>query len=276
MSSHRCSPKHRTSLLVLALLASTSACSDTASHTIGIAGSEAVRSDGPALADGWTITFDSVLVVVHHPALIEQTDDDPAWVRRLGVTVWDLAQPFEGDATSFSIYEAGLRASTYDGFDFRVAPPSAESGYAAEAGNVDADTLAAVVDADLALRVVGSASDGMQTIAFDWSFSTDTLRRCALELELGADAEGETTIELAAERLFATSAGDAPTIGFAAIAAADADADGSVTLDELAAAPAPNGSGAADLLAFVVEQSRNVGGVAGASGCEIVDVSSED
>lgn len=275
MSSHRCSPKH-SSLLALALLASTAACSDTASHAIGIAGSEAVRSDGPALADGWTISFDSVLVVVHHPALIEQTDDDPAWVRRLGVTVWDLAQPFEGDATSFSIYEAGLRASSYDGFDFRIAPPSAEAGYAAEAGNVDQATLDAVVEADLALRVVGSASDGTQTIAFDWSFSTDTLRRCAIELELGADAEGETTIELAGERLFATSAGDAPTIGFAAIAAADADGDAAVTLDELGAAPAPNGSGAADLLTFVVEQSRNLAGVAGASGCEIVDGESED
>lgn len=274
MSSHRCSPK-LSSLLAFALLASTAACSDTASHAIGIAGSEAVRTDGPALADGWTIQFDSVLVVVHHPALIEQTDDDPAWVRRLGVTVWDLALPFEGDATNFSIYEAGLRASTYDGFDFRIAPPSAEPGYAAAAGNVDDATLAAVVEADLALRVVGSASDGTQTIAFDWSFSTDTLRRCAIELELAADAPGETTIEVAAELLFASSAGDAPVIGFAAIAAADADGDGTVTLDELGAAPAPNGSGAADLLAFVVERSRSLGGVAGASSCEIIDASSE-
>jgi hypothetical protein len=276
VSSHRCSFKHRPLLLALPLLVVTAACSDTASHAIGIAGSEAVRSDGPMLADGWTIQFDSVIVVVHHPALIEQTADDPAWVRRLGVTVWDVAQPFEADASSFAIYEAGLRASSYDGFDFRIAPPSAESGYAAAAGNVDDDTLAAVVESDLALRVVGSASDGMQTIAFDWSFSTDTLRRCTIELELGAEAEGETTIELAAELLFASSAGDAPTIGFAAIAAADGDGDGTVTLDELAAAPAPNGSGAADLLAFVVQQSRVLGTVAGGSGCEIVSDSSDE
>lgn len=245
-------------------------CSDTAYHAIGVVGSEAVRSDGPALADGWTVTFDQVLVVLHHPALIEQTNDDPAWVRRLGVTVWDLAAALEGDAESFEIYDAGLRASSYDGFEFRVAPPSIEAGYAAEPGNVDAAIVDAMVEADTALRVVGSASDGTTTITFDWSFSTDTLRRCAIELELGADAEGGSTIEIAAERLFASTAGDAPTLGFAAIAAADANADGAVTLDELGAAGAPNGSGAADLLVFVTEQSRHVGSVVGGSDCEIV------
>ncbi|MFV8755543.1 hypothetical protein ACNOYE_33760 [Nannocystaceae bacterium ST9] len=271
------SPRSLVFLALIGLAGPALACSETASHTIGIVGDAAVREGAPAFADGWTVQFEQFVVVVHHPALIEQTNDDPAWVRRLGVTVWDVAAELEPDTESFEIYSAGLRASKYDGFDFRIAPASA-AGYPAEAGNVEASVVDAMVEDDLAIHVVGSATDGTSTIAFDWAFTTDTLYRCGIDIELAGEEEGSSVIEIAGERLFATGLGAAaPTLAFAAIADADANADGTVTLDELGAVSLAsagydaNGEAVEDLGAFVAALSRSVGGVVDSSGCEIVE-----
>jgi hypothetical protein len=254
-------------------------CSDTASHTIGVVGNAEIRTGLPveSFVDGWSVTFEQFIVVVHHPALIEQTDDDPAWVRRLGVTVWDVAADPEPGTESFEIYAAGLRATRYDGFDFQVAPPSA-SGYAAEAGNVERDIVDAMVEADTAIRVVGTATKDGQTLAFDWSFTTDTLYRCAIDIELGAAEEGSSVIEILGGRLFANGLGDAtPTYAFDAIAAADANGDAVITLAELeavtvaAAGYDPGGEDVQDLGEFVRAQSRSIGDVVDASGCEVVE-----
>jgi hypothetical protein len=263
----------------LSLVVTLAGCSDTASHSIGVVGNADVRTGLPAtsFADGWAVTFEQFIVVVHHPALIEQTNDDPAWVRRLGVTVWDVAADPEPGETSFEIYAAGLRATTYDGFDFQIAPPSA-SGYAAEAGNVESDVVDAMVENDVAIRVVGTATMGGQTLAFDWSFDTDTLYRCAIDLELGAEEEGNSVIEIAGGRLFGNQLGDeTPTFEFGPIAAADANADGTITLEELDAAALEGtgydaaGQDVQDLGAFVRALSRSIGSVIDASSCEIVE-----
>lgn len=255
-------------------------CGETASHTIGIVGDAGVRNGLPADAfvDGWSVQFEQFIVVVHHPALIEHTEGkDAAWVRRLGVTVWDVvADPELGDS-SFEIELAGLRAASYDGFDFQIAPPSA-AGYPAEAGNVEAEIVEAMVEDDLAIRVVGTATNGGQTIAFDWSFTTDTLYRCAIDIEIGAAEVGSSVIEILGGRLFGNELGDAtPTYEFNAIAAADANVDGVVTLEELDAVALgstgydPSGEDVEDLGGFVRALSGGIGSVVGGSGCEIIE-----
>lgn len=263
---------------LIVLVGSALGCSDTASHTIGVVGNAEIRTGLPAasFSDGWSVTFDQFIVVIHHPALIEQTNDDPAWVRRLGVTVWDVAAEPEADGESFEIYKAGLRASRYDGFDFQIAPPSA-SDYPAKPGNVESDIVDAMVEDDIAIRMVGTASLAGETLSFDWSFTTDTLYRCAIDLELGAAEEGTSVIEIGGGRVFANVLGDAtPAYEFAAIAAADADGDGIVTLTELDAVALPGsydpaGEDVQDLGGFVRAQSRSIGGVIDASECEIIE-----
>ena len=254
--------------LLIASLGLASGCSDRGIHSLAVEGNDAVRSgiDG-ASTDGWTITFDSFVVVVHNPGLIEQIDDKPVWVREAGVTVWDVTQDL-GDEDAL---DRQIRATLYDGVDFRIAPASA-SGYEAAAGNVDADAVSDAVDGDWSVHVVGSATDGMATVAFDWSFDSNTFYRCRLEgedgLELVADADETTVIEIQGEALFRAESGNADAaLGFAAIAAADGDGDGTVTNDELDAA------GLADTMA---ELSKELGGVRGVGACPEYEAPADD
>ncbi len=233
------------------------ACSDRGTHTLAIEGSEAVTA-GLATDDGWTISVTELHVVVHDPGLIERTDNLPTWVREYGVTVWDATMAVEeGDEISRRI-----RSTRYDGADFRVAPASA-SGYDAVAGNVDDAVVDAAVEGDWSIHLIGSASDSMQTIEFDWAFATDSFYRCKFEgdeaLVLGAEGEEATVIEILGEALFTNDAGES---SFAAIAAADGDADGMVTQAELESA---------GLWDALESASMRVGGIRGAGACPLVE-----
>lgn len=263
----------RTSL-ALALLAPALGCSDIGDHAIDIVGDAAVRegisTDG--FVDGWAVTFDRFVVVVHDPALIEDLEGKPAWVRELGVTVWDVAQdPSEGEA--FELASRKIRASDYDAFDFYIAPPG--GGYPTEAGNVEDADVDVMVDNGWSIHVVGTATDGTQTVGFDFGFDTNTLYRCSAELEIPADGEARSTIEILGDALFHNELEDPdPSHAFAAIAGADANGDGTVTLDELGGVPLTGydakGKDVADLQGFVTELSRAIGGVVGGT-CEVIE-----
>jgi hypothetical protein len=245
-----------TSLFAVPML---SGCSDIGTHALAIAGSESVTAGGMlAATDGWTITFTSFVVVLHDPGLIERTDNDPAYVRELGVTVWDVVPALEeGDELS-----ARIRASRYDGAQFRIAPTSATE-YEPEAGNVDQDIVDAAVEDGWSVHVIGTATGAGGDIAFDWTFDTNTFYRCKFEgdevVDIAADAEETTTIEILGEALFRGEAdnGDAAVV-FQPIADADVDSDGAVTADELEAA---------GLLDMVVELTHELGGIRGAGAC---------
>lgn len=253
--------------LLTAALALASGCSDSGIHSLAVEGNDAVRSGiDAASTDGWTISFDSFVVVVHNPGLIERIDDKPTWVREAGVTVWDVTRALEdGEAL-----DRQIRATLYDGVDFRIAPASV-SGYEAAAGNVSDEVLDAAVSDDWSVHVVGSASDGADTVGFDWTFDSNTFYRCGLgdeALELMAEGDETTVIEIQGDALFRTELADpdAP-LAFAAIAAADADGDGSVSDDELDAA------GLAETMA---ELSRELGGVRSIGVCPEYEPPSAD
>jgi hypothetical protein len=249
------------------LLTSTVAlgCSDLGTHSLAIEGSTAVAS-GVGTVDEWTISFDEFVVVVHNPGLIERTNNKPTWVRESGVSVWDVTQALEeGEELSRQI-----RATVYDGVDYRIAPASA-SGYEAMAGNVDTAVVEAAVEDDWSIHVVGSATNPttMQTITFDWTFATNTFYRCKLDttqfVELGADGDETTVLEIYGESLFRVSGdGQNGDFGFDAIAAADANDDGAVTKDELADAGVLDG---------IEALSQELGGYRGSGygACLVVD-----
>jgi hypothetical protein len=259
-------------LLPIALLTSLSAvsllggCSDIGTHMLAIAGSEPVAAGSLTSTDGWTITFTSFVVVLHDPGLIERINNDPAYVRELGVTVWDVVPALEeGEELSRRI-----RATRYDGAQFRIAPTSI-SEYEPMAGNVEQDVVDAAVEDGWSVHVVGTATGAGGDVAFDWTFDTNTFYRCELGdavVELGAEAEETTTIEILGEVLFRGEADNADAaVVFQPIADADADGDGAVTADEL---------GTAGLLDTVVELTHELGGIQGMGACPEYEAPAEE
>jgi hypothetical protein len=242
------------SLPILAsLLGSTLAlgCSDRGTHSLAIEGSDQVVN-GVTTADQWTVTFDQFVVVIHNPALIERTNNEPTWVREPGVSVWDVTDPLEEGEALLSV----VRATRYDGADFRIAPIG-DRAYDPVAGNVGDSVVDAAVDDGWSVHVVGSATDATNsTVSFDWSFATSTLYRCKLDgddaVVIAADGEETTVIEILGEALF----GD----DFGPIAAADSDGDGTVTKAEL------DSAGLWDAI-----ESASIGAVRGAGSCPVVD-----
>jgi hypothetical protein len=234
-------------------------CSDIGTHALAISGSESVAAGGMlTTSDGWDITFTSLVVVLHDPGLIERTDNDPTYVRELGVTVWDAVPALaEGEELSRRI-----RATRYDGAQFRVAPTSI-SEYEPMAGNVEQSVVDAAADDGWSVHVVGTATGAGGNVSFDWTFETNTFYRCKFEgdevVELGAEGDETTTIEMLGEALFRSEADNADAaVVFQPIADADADGDGAVTADELEAA---------GLLDTIVELTHELGGVRGAGAC---------
>jgi hypothetical protein len=248
---HRLAPRP---VLVVALLSTFAVgCSDRGTHSLAIEGSEQVVN-GVTTTDMWTVTFDQFVVVVHNPGLIERTDNKPTWVREPGVTVWDVTVALEeGEALSRQI-----RATRYDGADFRIAPTSESSPYEPAAGNVEHEVVHAAEDDGWSIHVVGSATANATTISFDWTFDTNTFYRCKFEgdevLELGADGDETTVIEILGEVLLGDS--------FQPIADADGDGDGTVTQAELESA---------GLWESIESASAAIGGVRGAGACPVVE-----
>jgi hypothetical protein len=249
------------SLLLCSSLVAVSGCrSDVGTHNLAVEGSEAVTA-GLTTSDGWTVEFSSLVVVIHHPGLVERTNDKPAWVREFGVSVWDVVQPTADDDR----IRQDIRASSYDGAEFRIAPAS-ESKYEAFAGNVADSVVDAAVDDDWAYRVVGTATsgDGSQVLAFDWTFTSSRRYRCKFDgdevVELGADGDETTVIEILGEALFAGEGGAV----FDPFAAADQDGDGEITRAELDAA------GLLDAL-----DAAGIGGIRNAGACPVIDAETE-
>ncbi|KIG19439.1 putative lipoprotein [Enhygromyxa salina] len=244
---------------MLAGLLGSLGCSDLGTHELAIEGNEAITQSIEASAtDGWTITFTSFVVVVHDPGLIERTDNKPTWVRVNGVTVWELVSDLaEGEALSRQI-----RATNYDGADFRIAPASASS-YDAATGNATTEQVEAAVDGGWSIHVIGSASDNTRSVDFDWTFDTNTRYRCKFEgddvVELTADGTETSVIEIMGDVLFRTAVEtpEAPLV-FQPVYDADVNADGQVTNEELEAA---------GLMDTMVELTRELGGVRGAGAC---------
>ena len=241
------------SLLCSAALTVTTGCSDLGNHALSVEGSDAVTA-GLSTTDGWDVTFTSLVVVVHHPGLIEQIDYQPTWVREYGVSVWDVVQPVAEDER----IGTPVRATDYDGAQFRVAPAS-ESEYEAFAGNVADSVVDEAVEGDWAVHVVGTATDGNATVSFDWTFTTSQLYRCSLKddaIQVTVDGDEVTVLTIFGEALFVGDGGS----NFQPFANADADNDGVITDAELDAAGLLDGLAATPL-----------GGVQGVGVCDVVE-----
>lgn len=234
------------------LIFSLIACS-TGTWTVDTWGEDYIETGIPAaeFSDGCSVTFSSFEVEITEGQLLDGNGD----------AVADL-EPARVDLVPVGPHDLGsveVPAGTYTTARFVIAPDASDS-----------------------VHVAGELSCGegeeAETVAFDWSFSTTTTYLCEPDA-LTVPSAGEVTTELTVhgDHLFydTLEADDAVLQGWP-IVNADADADGSVTLDELEAVSlAPLGysvgqySEVEDLAAFVRHLTQTVGHVDGEGHCGV-------
>lgn len=184
--------------------------------------------------DGWDITLDHFISAPARFALSEREREteveviDNTWV--IDWTEWQ--EPAEID--TLVLPAERLRV----GFDLVVPDPT--HGIV---GSVNADVVELMADNRWAHHIAGSATDGETTVTFAWGFDNPTRQT---ECENGEDrtdgvaippdgvARAQITMHL--DHVFwNTLRTEESPLAFSAIAAADADGDGEVTIEELKA-----------------------------------------
>ena len=266
------------SVIIASILAplALAACGDdpaAGTLTVTVYGEEFIEEGIPAtvFSDGWAVDFDTFLVTFGGAAA--KAGEDAAEITVPQYLVFDLARPSGG--AGFTLGTVPAPGGTYDHFGYRIRPDAS-----AIAGNADAADATALVASGASMRVVGTATKGATTIAFDWSFAKD-LSHAHCEVDDDVDGNAVTMqATIHGDHLFYDDlVSTDPNVAFDLIAASDgADGsapDGTVTLAELAAQDLTGeeryqvGSfPVTDLRAFIEHQAGTVGHVNGEGHCE--------
>ena len=188
-----------------------------------------------AADDGWAITFDRFEVSLRDVSIAGASLEDPEPI--------DLTEPSEGRGQL--VGRASVPAGDYEDAEFTI----------------------------VSILVNGTAEkDGMQK-TFAWTFDIETeFHACETTIEVPRDGVGELQITVHADHLFYDSlVSEEPALRFDPIAVADADNDGEVTMDELAAtdigAYDPGNLAIDDLWSFLTAQAQTTGHVDGEGHC---------
>lgn len=231
---------------VLVLLLSWSGCGDddkgggVGTVHVTIYGESFIEDGIPAseVSDGWAVTFDAFEVAV----------------RDVVVGGVSLPNPEPIDITTSSDGAGHVLGS--------VEVPAGRHGDASY-------TLAN-------LRVRGTATKGDVTKSFAWDFP-DAVRYVNCETQTTVKAGGEATFQITVHAdhfLYDSLVSEEPEVTFSALAAADADDDGEITQQELAAASIGsfdpgNDDEISDLWSWLVALSRTLGHVDGEGHCAV-------
>jgi hypothetical protein len=228
--------------------------------------------------DGWTITFDRFLLNLGHVTVAGAGGETAA--RMDGTILFNHKLP--GEKPVFTA--ADLPAGPWEKVSFEI--PVADASAALSDGVTEADRQL-LVDAGAAMHVTGSATKGAVTKTFDWSFPRGTLFDDCEGDRDGKLTPGALVTNGGTDQIQLTIHGDhlfyddlqSPNaaLRFDPIAAADVDADGAVTLEEMSAVKlfdidaGTYGTGSAagvdDLGAFVIALSQTVGHFRGEGEC---------
>jgi mono/diheme cytochrome c family protein len=186
---------------------------------------EAFVEDGiPAdqVADGWQIAFDEFLIAVTD---VELAGEDA--IALDGSWVFDLTRPSRGRGHALASIAAPN--GRYSALGYRFAPATDDAE-----GNASPEQIARIAAAGASLLVAATATRGDDEVRLQWAFTLDQGHACDLDLDVGPDdASAEITVH--ADHLFLDDPMLDPAIAFDLIASGDADGDGVVTTDELAA-----------------------------------------
>jgi len=231
------------------------------------------------MEDAWAIRYDKFLVNIGHVALAEEDGTTAAEMR--GTKLFDHTRRGAKPLVAFS----NLPARALTRVSYEIAPVSADT----ELVDVTEADQALMLTNGYSLYVEAVATKGAMTKRYAWGFRTATVYdRCQAALG-GKETDGVVVTNGGTDQPQITIHGDhlyyddlqanEAKVRFDNIADADADADGNVTLDELAkvklaAIPAergPYGTGSAagvnDLGSFVAALTRTIGHFRGEGEC---------
>lgn len=231
---------------LLALLAWPCACTATGELELVAYGEPFIEQQIPAtaMADGWTIEFERFVV---HFANVELDG-----VAILEDATIDLAQDTAG--AGHTLQQSALPVDTYGSASFSM----------------------------LDLDVAGTARRGQQTVAFAWYLPVQAdYVDCEVDHEVTQDDPARFELTVHADHLFYDSlVSESPNLRFDAIAEADVDLDGMVTLEELATRPIagydPGNASVPELRTWLMAQARTLGHVDGEGHCRLVPEADAD
>ncbi|WP_437827575.1 hypothetical protein [Sorangium sp. So ce1153] len=257
--------------------------SGTGSVAFSTWGEDYIEQEIPAadLADGWSIQYQKFLFVLRNVTVADREGNVGA--RMQGSILFDHTKAGAKPVVTFD----DLEARPWESVSYEIGP-------------VDADTaLEGATEEDRALMLAAGASVHIEATArkgdvekrLDWTFSLATRYADCKGERAGKETDGVLVTNGGTDTVELTIHGDhffyddlqAATAArrFAPIAAADADDDGAVTLEELAAVrlgaieEGTYGTGSAgnvdDLGAFVAALSRTIGHYRGEGECVSVD-----
>lgn len=242
-------------LTILGLVAGSAlvgACSDDASEPSAGSGAvqfttwgeEYIEQEIPAappaeegMVDGWTIRYSKFLIVLKDIVVADSAGTEAA--RMSGSTLLDMHAPGIKSVASFG----SLPAKAWDSVSFVVGPADAATTLGDGATQADLDMMVA---GGLSVHVVATATRDSESKTFTWSFNEATLyKECKAEVD-GKEQHGLLVTNGGSDTIEITIHGDhffyddleAATAQrrFDAIACADANNDGDITLAELSGA----------------------------------------
>lgn len=282
--------KDVTAALGLAALAGCGAGEGTATFTTW--GEAYIEDEIPSdptgeggFVDGWSVKYDKFLVAFHDIQVADR--DGKVGARSQGSFLVDNTRPGVKELVSFS----KLEAQRWEQVGYQI-KPAAEDATLISASQAD---LQLMLDNGYSMYVTGTATkeeDGETvTKSFRWGFDTATqYHDCLQPADSGQAIDGIVVTDGGDDASELTTHGDhffydrlaespdpavKTSLRFDSIAAADADDDGEVTLDELFDAELdlrlynPSGLPAANLGEFLSALARTVGHFRGEGECAI-------
>lgn len=220
-----------------------------------------------AFADGWSVTFDTFLIAL---PMVEVSAGGASPHRLAGEALFDLTEGSGG--AGHLIDTLTVPQGAYDHLDYTVGPLTGTPAHS----NASAAQIEQMLEGGYALWVSGAATDGADTFTFAWGFTgARTYTGCEIDAAVG-EAPGASQLTIHADHLFYDDLeSEAPNVAFALIASADANEDGEITLEELAAVDITGearyqvGSrDIEDLRAFIEAQVGTVGHIDGEGHCD--------
>ena len=271
--------------LVMFAFVALPACSDDDGGKGSVAfttwGEEFIEEGIPAeeFADGWTVRYDKFLVTLRAIKVADFSGNTAAEMATS--KLFDMTRPGVKPVIRFD----GLEAKAWERVSYEIGPIANDT----DLGAATAEDKALMLAGGFSVYLSATAKKGVVEKKYTWGFTTRTLyERCTGELA-NKSVEGVVVTNGGTDQPEITIHGDhfyyddlqAPEakVRFEAIASADADADGVITLQELAqvklaAIPKTNGAygtGSAanvnDLGAFVTALSRTIGHFRGEGEC---------
>jgi hypothetical protein len=237
--------------------------------------------DGSGFVDGWTVSYDRFLVNFQNIVVADTRGDMAASVQRS--TLFDNTLPGVKSIVEFD----AVPAKAWDLVSYEIAPVTASTELADDVPEADKQLMLA---GGYSLYVSGTATKADLQKSFAWGFAIGTRYDECHSEQGGRDEAGIVVTNNASLEVQLTTHGDhlfydrlqaspdpavMTSLRFDALAAADADVDGAVTLAELEAKPLdvrlynPSGLGAVNFGAFVTSLARTVGHFRGEGECTV-------